>query len=340
MKYKRENVSSMLWAVLFSMTSVAFVSGCGHPGLRHQIAVATTPPANATWLKGSEGADSDSYQWLTRQSYFCLASSKVQKVGNNWLYSGIRRPVIVDENTGRQRPLTILTKLLGAGENSIFNHTWQWRASPNGKWLVFLTHDTPRQEWVAVSTDGKLLVRRTASLVSHSADCVAWLPDSRRWAEVVGSRGKYQIILYSLDTSHSKTYPLTLSKDFNQTYFYDPGIVVLGFTSSNVLLTKGIANDGYSLYYELTLSGTRAFGTLLPRKEATPGFLLDVVLSPDGRRLAWRSANQSLCVSSLDGSGEHIVAGQIDGINTVRWVPDNKKISFRFNYSLYTTPVD
>jgi len=115
----------------------------------------------------------DYYQWLSPHSYFCLAPPHAERAGNFWVVSGATEPVVVDVNTGKQRRLTILTKMLGAGDTAIFNHTSHWKASPDGKWLLFLTHGTPQRAWVAVSTDGKRIVQRPPKPAAQSVFCNA-----------------------------------------------------------------------------------------------------------------------------------------------------------------------
>lgn len=341
MNTKKKIAAGLWWRTFVAGGAMMFfLGGCGlqsHP--RQQSAAASLPP-NATWLKGSGGVDSTYYQWVSPHAYFTLAFTQAERAGDNWVVSGMNRPVIIDEKTGIQRPLTLLTKILGTGENAIFNHTSGWKASPDGKWLLFLTHDVPQPTWMAVSTDGKRLIKRSPFAAARSLDCSAWLPDSRHWAEVVHTGRNYQVVVYSLDASTVEVYPIVWSKDINQMYFYDPSILVLGFTSANHLLTKGEANDGAAVYFDLTLSQGTAVEHLLPRTEKNRGFLFDVALSPDGKRLAWRSQNQALCVSDINGSNERVIVPQISGIESVRWVPDHKRVSFGLGYSLYTAPVN
>ncbi len=323
--------------LLSSLLMPIVVGGCGSRQTKQQ---AEAPPSNATWLKGSGGADKGYYQWLSPHSYFCLAPPHAERSGVVWVVSGAAQPVVVDANTGKQRRLTVLTKMFGAGDNALFNHASHWKASPDGKWLLFLTHGTSQRAWMAVSTDGKRIVQRPPKPAAQSFFCNTWMPDSRHWAEVVRDGDKYEVVTYSFDAPGYKTYPIVWSKDVSQMYFHDPGILVLGFTSNNHLLTKGEANDSYTPYFDLALKNNAAVERIVPRKEVNSGFLFDVVLSPDGKRLAWRSGDQSLCVSNIDGSNEHIVVKQINDSTAVRWVPDSKHVSFCYGYSLYTAPVD
>lgn len=87
---------------------------------------------------------------------------------------------------------------------------------------------------------------------------------------------------------------------------------------------------------------------------ALPGKAMEVVVSPDGRRVAWllrNKASQSLWVSGLDGGGMHRVGvvrargGTLDSrsgnfVSQLQWVPGDRAVSFVYAGALWSVPAD
>jgi hypothetical protein len=83
--------------------------------------------------------------------------------------------------------------------------------------------------------------------------------------------------------------------------------------------------------------------------------LQEMVISPQGDRIAWHLSTktqgvwvESLWVSRIDGTQMHeIGSGDLEGgkkpqiiSGNMKWVPGEKRLSFRDQHTLYTVPVE
>ena len=323
---------------------------CAHRAAPPTLSV----PVRAEAVLGTEDAALETYQWLTPNRVLAVEPENAQWLsGGGWRVSGDYHAFVVSTATGAKRPLRRLEALLQApGDPASAPPDMvtrrQLAASPDGKWVLFhatgvqtLTGRETTAGWCALSTNGRQAVRWTSpEPPPASLQAAAWLPGSRGWVEIVKSGVYAYLRVYRFHQPKPRTLRNLLGSTINPMYAADLQYMVLGFAPSGALLTKGVANDSQQCIFRITLKGQTAVADILRQDQSRSVGLEDVVLSPDGRRLAYRTGDQSLCVSRLDGSGEHEVTPGPVQTNSIRWTPDSRQVSFGYDSRLFTISAD
>lgn len=304
-------------------------------------------PAGAIWVRGTEAADVEQYQWLTPDRLFTLQPTKAEREPDGmWRVYGASLPTVVSTTGNQKRVLKNIRTLfnpsgLPTGDEAYWKLSRYWLASPDGKWLLFHTTRVADPSWWAASTDGKRLIRWTSPMLETSSlHGAVWMRDGHRWVELDHSVNQWLLRIYRLGAPKPETRLIHWGTSVNQMYYLSPNPLVLGFTPDGALITKGTANDSESTIFRITLGSKDAHGEALRRDQSRSVGLMDVALSPDGKRLAYRTSEQSLYVSDLDGGGEREVSAGPVQPASIRWTPDGRRISFGSGAALYTVPVD
>lgn len=254
------------------------------------------------------------------------------------------RALLVDAGTGRQTRLLALEKILRGRSDQELSYA---TLSPDGKWLLWPGADGPRPFWTASTLDGAQRIERPMGSAG-AEPTVAWLPDSRRWAELTPEGVSGRMVLHSLDGAASRSLRLDARLD---------GWDGLGFTGGNrgIVLRSWDGDrrvDLFDVALQENALTARPFSVVLPQSER---WVNDYVPSPRGDRIAWRlvtphkylhPANApftvGVWVSDRDGSDLRPVLPDVprgEGEPTdIHWTPDGRRIGFWRAGALWSVP--
>ena len=210
---------------------------------------------------------------------------------------------------------------------------------------------------------GKSLKKPNQMQYMELADRVFWAKDSQSFYEVVMNSKMQCLLLHrSLDDAILSQ---TVVTEPPNTHILDQ----LGITDSNkALLAVGYWGVIYC-FYQVDLKTLKV--TSFPVKYH-PKYteMRENELSPDGKKIVWRTETIletaqsdrivslfhyaifhregkhriSIQISDLDGSnmkelcGEEMTGNEENGVQTIHWTPDSKRISFWYNQAIYTIP--
>ena|SRR5579871_5556216 len=254
--------------------------------------------------------------------------------------------------------------------------------SPDGKWMLYYNcvggANNPFRP-MAIALDGSW--RIVWPVLPESRYSVAlrpfWLPDSRRWAEILydNTTRKRLEAVYGLNGEHHVQAVAWEKGDAEQEtcgVTRSGSVLVRKYTpqSSPIRAVTFTAWDLPDILADRANAPTRAHTLTIPM----PAHTIDTNglaprLSPQGDRLAWvlildnappepawlqrlrswfgqgKQRTMGLWVSGLDGSAMreigHIAYRPGDEVpQDIRWTPDGKRLSFLYKGALYTVPVD
>jgi hypothetical protein len=356
------------------------------------------------WIVGLDGYPG--YVWLDRNTLLAFEGTLPRPSDDftRWLYAydysqvnaeeaAISKPLIralkVNARTGQAQPFTAFNTR--CTDPTIRLEDFQ--ASPNGKWLAFcrrfrvpMFRDVPKP-WVVARLDGRSWVEEAvemANVYTYQADPLfpsqgnpCWTRDSRHWVLFGWADGHMQCRVFSLSASDPPrkvafpTWPVPPFPTKINPLIY---IYLVGVRSDGRLLARldVIPQEGrpavsppiefVDFGLERTAPPPHHFMVTPPRTKD----VLEVVLSPDGKNLAWLVVGEDLThVKPLDSSKDkdgrttrEIWVSQADGIgmkrlgwlltapgyndvyaDSLRWTPDSKHLSFIYENALYTVPV-
>lgn len=229
--------------------------------------------------------------------------------------------------------------------------------SPDGQWLLW---PGGRQGWITATLDGSRQVLGPKWVQAYAL----WMPDSRRWVELqqVYRNDAYK---FTYAVIHSLDHPQGVRK-VRISSLADGMVAGISRSSQVVVHTDDRQQEASSHadFAEIGLdskaASARKYRIRLPHEAR----LWEVVMSPQGDRLAWLlSRNReskglpdmySLWVSDLKG-GHMREIGHVEAQSekttssptgdrthapqTVRWTPGGKRLSFLYKDALYTVPV-
>jgi len=232
--------------------------------------------------------------------------------------------------------------------------------SPDGKWLLWLNSAIGQKgRWIGATLDGQSEEWEKGQDPTSEAPFLdsqpLWLQNGKQWIELVSryANHTYSVTQANLHGIHQAS----VVKRFR----------VNGLADG---LPAGVTNDGRLMIYHpaeprvrsieqacfslVRLGGETATVQALtvPIPESTSAN--DVLLSPQGDRLAWvldRGATGSrlyqLFASKADGTDQRLV-GAAPGVSvsnrfswprSIRWLPNGKRVSFVFRDALWSVPV-
>jgi dipeptidyl aminopeptidase/acylaminoacyl peptidase len=248
------------------------------------------------------------------------------------------------------------------------------RVSPDGKWAIIVASESyqvvslvdSRHFCVAGSEDREHVFIDYSPYVLYSK--AAWLPNSAAWAELCSVHGT-ALHIVTRDVSGR-----VLKDTLLDTRIADP--VMLGITPDD----HAIIWDEGSQLVDVGLDNVAASARTISLTTPPEGNLLDVVLSPDGKRLAWRThirpkhtdvpswlewtpekiqgsmqppGTHIVWVSNLDGTDMREIGRQTVSeiemassdnndrtFSSFRWMPDGKRLSFKYGGRLWIAPVN
>jgi hypothetical protein len=191
---------------------------------------------------------------------------------------------------------------------------------------------------------------------------VAWLPNSQGWVEINGAIGASSLIVHPGNGAISISVPLPPGLGMQR---------ILGVTPKNEALISRQRGAVVDEFLAVNLAASPP--TVKNLQFTVPPYadVEEIVLSPQGNRLAWktntwndlRSAlsgmmsglmgkgqrgstkSYALWVSGLDGSGMRrlgyeLVPASDGSLEHVRWLPDGKSVSFVYKNGFYTIPAE
>ena len=244
----------------------------------------------------------------------------------------------------------------------------EWVASPDGQWLLTAAIDRSYHpqygmpfeglpgKCVLVKLDGSQVITRPTTF-RHEWQAL-WGPKSDSW--VVANLGDFSphITRWRLDANEPTTVAIGSNRSFGPT----PNI--LGFLDNNRLLL-----GSWGRAVEMEVLDLRLPHDYHPRSQISMPHnaqVVEIECSPRGDRLAWLLSfrpstlaplemlpfihatpghtSGEVWISNMDGSDMHpLVTGAVSperrsGPHFVRWTPDETKVSFVDDDTLYTIP--
>lgn len=246
--------------------------------------------------------------------------------------------------------------------------------SPDGQWLLWLT---PSSYWIAVSLNGSRDVRWKCKAISGRS--AFWTANSRWWVEKIETHTGEEYVIPQL-----RVFRVDEPESMHEISVQGlrDGILA-GVTPQSTLLMRHPdrkryrrdkaavppnADDPGEPVYEAfsetsflkTPTQSRPFRIRLPRA----GTVMEVVLSPDGTRLAWliqedlwafgADSRYHLWLSDLAGEQVQEIgtaAGQTrlneksssgktyDMLHEMQWLPNSKSLSFTYAEGLWVVPI-
>ncbi len=249
-------------------------------------------------------------------------------------------------------------------------------ASPDGKWVLWDTHQSDDPPIVMAATrrsDGKTIRWR---YIQPGGDAGFWLPNSRRWVDIADiAIGKVvhghrvlgrRLVVYSVDQPGSQSFAIPGDTGTEH---------ILGVTSQGkIILTNsfgeraGRTGQPASVLplREIFINGLRATARTvpvpLPASPPTSGSMF--YLSPQGDRMLWSSLSfkppsllsrvrgllrhtapygmdaKDVWVCHLNGSAPtHLGTWSSSDMGDFSWNPDGKHLSLSMQSNLYSVPM-
>jgi hypothetical protein len=215
--------------------------------------------------------------------------------------------------------------------------------SGDGRWALCLDTDGPEPHTNVIGMDlqtGRTLEWPSLGDPYHLPN--HWLSDSRRWLQFPTlEKGYFNV--YSVDAptkvdrldfpdapdANWRTHGHFLTNRDHLIIYNDPGIRREPWTKLDI--------REYRLFPSITLLSKHHFYPPAGQQIEAVSF------SPAGDRFAWIVGEQ-LWVSKLDGT-DRVEIGRLPAEGwgkgqSLIWLPDGKRLSFVYNDSLYTVPVD
>jgi hypothetical protein len=342
MKAKR----TALWARMILMCGFAAVLATAY--IVSALARPGSLLARSTRIGFPGSASLYNYQWKSSKEILCFSEPS----------QGSYRLECVNTSRGSMTPLATFTSKtrMWGGED-------QARLSPDGKWALWVGETA----YATVATDGS---RRSEipNPVQRYHGCgnyyrfeaaTAWMQDSRHWVEVKQKPSGPQVLVV-----HDAASPIVRRLSLG-TMGGPP--VVLGVTPED----HAVLWDQAGTFLDIDLGRPQGSVKKWTVKRPPVGDVSDVVLSPDGQRLCWKTyswvinrlpallermleriridvptTTYLVWTSRLDGShmreiGRSRVQQHIgQPFRSFRWTPDGTKISYVYDNALWTVPVD
>lgn len=306
----------------------------------------------------SNAEDTEAHLWLSdRQMLFLRPTPKKPQF----------RAVLADAETGTKslpEPFNSLvspympifeTGTVTYVDSSLVRHIYEppvHSLSLNGKWLLWRSWLSPavneiHSTWRTARLDGSQtrVWKRDAG-----ADHALWLRDGSGWIEFSRGTEEYsppyrRAILHSLaDPDHPQTIRWKGVDD----------CIFIGITAQQKVLVYYV-NRSSRLHRQVRMAEV-GFQEKVERPHhftiqfPKPTFMLQAVLSPDGKQIAWMTTDakgfyqfdSQIWLSDIHGKGMHLL-GHSDAVNAyiahLQWLPDGARLSFVHDSSIWTIPI-